>query len=114
MVGDGADIVLDRGVDIGKRAYHAVRLRPAAGADGRRTFGRSAPASFQFVERCIELTPLAAREKSPLQGILKPFVILTVLAAGDLCAGAANVQAVQDRMVPRTIIGALSDHRVQL
>src|SRR6185436_6669002 len=97
-VGDRLDIMLHRSVDVGKRADGAIGFWPAARADGRGTFRATAPAAFQFVQGGIELAPLAAREKAPLQRILKTRVILAGAPPGNLRSCAPNCRTIEDRM----------------
>src|SRR5205807_1874302 len=105
--------MLDGSMDIVQRADHALYPWPAAAADGRRAFRRAAPAAFEFIKRCVELAPLTAREEAPFQRVLQTVVIRAGLAAGDLRAGALDVQPLQDRMLPGPVVGALADETIK-
>src|SRR5262249_31782181 len=100
-------------VNVVERADDAFGRRAAARADGRRAFGLPAPAALQFVESRVKLAPLAAGEEAPFEGVLQPVVVLTVFPAGDLGAGAANIEAVEDFVVPGAIVGPLANGRVE-
>ena len=81
--------------------------------DGRGALGRPAPAALQLVQGRVELAPLAAGEEAPFQGVLEPVVVLARLATGDLGAGAADVQAVEDARAPGAVVGPLADQAVE-
>src|SRR5262249_5112220 len=65
------------------------------------------PATFQLIECSIVLAPLAAGEESPLQRVLQAFVVFPFAAAGDLGAGAPDVEPIQQGIVPTAVIGPL-------
>src|ERR1035441_3140999 len=88
--------------------------RAAAGADGRGALRRAPPAALQLIQGGVELPPLAAGEKAPLQRVLQAFIVLAVAAPGDFRASAADAEPVQDGMVPGTIVGTFPHQCVQL
>src|SRR5206468_7228662 len=98
----------------GQRVNGTLGRRTTARADGRRTFRLAAPATLQFVQRGVELSPLTTREKPPFQRVLQTLIIFAVAAPGDLGARAANIQSVQNGVVPRAVIGTLANQRVEL
>src|SRR6185436_6659829 len=103
------DVVGDGILHIIERPDGPFGCRTRAGADGRRAGGRFSPATFQFIERGVELAPLTTREESPFQGVLQTLIIRSITAPGDFGAGAPDLEPVQNFMVPGPILGALAD-----
>ena len=114
IVGNARDVVLDRAVHVVQRADRPLGGRAAARADRRGALRRASPAAFQFVQRRVELAPLAACEESPLQGVLQTIVVRPCLAPRDLRAGANDVHAVEQSVVPGPIVGSLADPVIEL
>src|SRR5436309_15078224 len=71
------------------------------------------PAPLQFIKRCVEFIPLAASEKSPLQRVMKAFIVLAIAPPGKFSPGSLNVQPIQDGMMPGAVVRPLADHRVE-
>ncbi len=100
-------------------AWTSSRLRidalagRALSADRRGRLGLPPPAVLQLVQGGVELAPLAAGEEGPFQRVLQPGVVLARAAAGVLGAGAADVQPIEDRMMPGAVVGPLADDLVQ-
>src|SRR5216683_2331634 len=105
--------MLDGRMNVVQGADDVLGGRSAARTDGRRTFGLAAPAPLQFIQSRVEFTPLAAREKAPLQSVLQPFIVLAVFAAGDLRPRAANVEAVENAMMHGAVVGPPADQAVE-
>src|SRR6266849_5293117 len=101
-------------MDIGQGTDAASGDRSRAGADGGGTFGRAAPAAFEFMKRGVELAPLAAREKAPLQRVLQAVVVFTFATAGQFGSSALNLQPVKNRMMPDAIVGPFANQAVEL
>src|SRR5882724_1149067 len=113
-VGNALDVMIDCCVHVGQGADAATGDRSRAGADRRRTFRGAAPATFQFVERRVQLAPLASRKKAPFQRVFQPVVLFSFATAGQFRSRPLNVQAVQDRVMPSAIIGAFANQAIEL
>src|SRR6185436_13018062 len=101
------------GAHIGQCANRPFRLRPPTCPNGRGALRSPAPTAFQFVKRRVEFAPLATGEETPLQGILKAVVVLPFAASGDFGAGAADIQSIEDGVMPGPILCAFPDHVFQ-
>ena len=101
------------GMNVVQAADGAIGRRTPS-ADGRRRFRLPSPAAFQFVKRRIELAPLAAGEERPFERVLKQPVVHASLAARVFGAGSPDVHAIENRGVPRAVVGPFADDRVQL
>ena len=56
---------------------------------------------------------MAARKESPFKSVLEPVVVDAGLAAGQLGTGAPDVQAIEDGVMPPSVIGAGPDTIVE-
>src|SRR5262249_42556418 len=112
-VGDAFDVVLYGCTNILERVNDAFRRRTLAAADGRGALGSFTPAAFQLVEGRVELAPLTAGEKAPLESVLQPIVIDPFLAPCYLGARANDFESIQDGVMPRAVIGAFGDDSIE-
>src|SRR5258706_412711 len=112
--GNCAHVVIHRPMHVGQGFDGSLRPRPRAGPNRRGAFRRSAPAAFRFVECGIEFTPLATGEEGPFEGILKSIIIVPLPAPGQFGARSADVETVENRMMPGSIIGALANQPIEL
>ncbi len=112
-VGDAAHVMGDRCVNVVKGLDLPLGRGPRASSDRSGAFWSLAPAAFQLVKCRVELAPLGAGEKPPLQGVLQPVVVLAVPAPGQLGAGAADPRTVEDRVRPAPVIGPLANQGVE-
>ena len=113
VVGDSLHVMPHRGADVVKRADGPLGGRALPRADGRRAFRLAPPAALQLVEGRVIFAPLAAGEEAPFQRVLQAVVILPVFPPGNLGHRAADIQAVEDAVVPGTVAGALPDEVVE-
>src|SRR6266404_2523021 len=105
--------MLDGCMDVRQVAYRALGRRPAAAADGCGALRRTAPAAFEFIECSVEFAPLATGEEAPFERVLQPIVVGARFAPRDLGAGPLNVEAIEDAVLPGTVVGALADQTVK-
>src|SRR5215204_1831052 len=98
---------------VSERTNDALRFRPSPGTNGRRTFRFASPATLQFVERGVELIPLAACEETPFERVLKSIVVFAFFTAGNLSSSAADVQPVENRVMPHAVVGALPNSLIE-
>src|SRR6266487_327994 len=110
---NGIDVMRNGRMDVRQGANSAVCGRTATSADRRGTFRAPSPAAFQLVQSGVEFTPLTTGEEPPFQSVLEPLIVFAFAAAGDLSAGAANIKPVQQRVMPRAVVGAFANQRIQ-
>src|SRR5438034_3079274 len=113
VVRNRVDVISDGRVDIGQRANDTLGFGPLAGAYRRRTLWLATPAVLQFVNRGIEFPPLATAKKAPLQGVLQPSVIFALATPRNLSSRSANIEPVENRMMPGAVIGALANKSIE-
>src|SRR5437867_9171133 len=107
------DVMVHRRMHIGEGLDRAFCRRAFAPANGRWTFRSFSPTSFQFVKSGVELAPLAAGEKAPLEGVLEALIVQAACAPGNFGPRANDIQFIQDGIVPCAILRALADQGIK-